>query len=408
MEIDLELVGRGGDPYGRFRDSIRDPETGRKYWAYLRQFLDEVPGNVYKKARGGSPEAARGPHEERAALFIALAREDSGLAQGIIAEYVRLHKRRVEAGDLNPNTLPNLIKPIRALLDANGVAIHWKSISKMYPRPAKTDDRAYSRAELQGMMEAARDLTDKVILTVFSSAGFRVEAWEYLCWQDVTFFRNGDGSFKGAALRIYRGDPESYFTFVTPEACGYLDMYREKWKRDNGSHPRPADPLLKTSVQIAVKRLDAKGVKVRVTKLASAVGLRPPLPPGRRRHTVPVDHGFRKYFNTMMRRAKVDYLDKEDMMGHATGLEKHYERYCEEDFERFPEYQKAIPFLTISDSERAREENLVLRKEAAESAAGSNPGMGSVLRQMQQLGDELAKVKRRLEVAERYGKDGAS
>ncbi len=56
----------------------------------------------------------------------------------------------------------------------------------------------------------------------------------------------------------------------------------------------------------------------------------------------------------MLRRAKVDYLDKEDMMGHKVGLEKHYERYQEEDFERFPEYQKAIPFLTISDDERQR------------------------------------------------------
>jgi len=42
------------------------------------------------------------------------------------------------------------------------------------------------------------------------------------------------------------------------------------------------------------------------------------------------------------------------MMGHKVGLEKHYERYQEEDFERFPEYQKAIPFLTISDEERQK------------------------------------------------------
>ena len=57
----------------------------------------------------------------------------------------------------------------------------------------------------------------------------------------------------------------------------------------------------------------------------------------------------------MMRRAKVNYLDKEDMMGHSVGLERHYERYQEDDFERFPEYQKAIPFLTISDEERQKE-----------------------------------------------------
>jgi len=45
------------------------------------------------------------------------------------------------------------------------------------------------------------------------------------------------------------------------------------------------------------------------------------------------------------------------MMGHKVGLERHYERYQEEDFERFPEYQKAIPFLTISDEELLRLEN---------------------------------------------------
>ena len=43
VEMDLDLIWRGGNPYERFRDSIRDPETGRKYLAYLRRFLDEVP-----------------------------------------------------------------------------------------------------------------------------------------------------------------------------------------------------------------------------------------------------------------------------------------------------------------------------------------------------------------------------
>jgi hypothetical protein len=90
------------------------------------------------------------------------------------------------------------------------------------------------------------------------------------------------------------------------------------------------------------------------------------LPEGKKRHDIPLDHGFRKYFNTMMRRAKVNYLDKEDMMGHSVGLERHYERYQEEDFERFPEYQKAIPFLTISDEERLKLENQKLEAEKSE------------------------------------------
>lgn len=66
------------------------------------RFLDEVPGNVYMKAPGGNPKAAGGSSEERTAPLVELARGDPGLAHGIMAEYVRLQKGRVEAGDLGP------------------------------------------------------------------------------------------------------------------------------------------------------------------------------------------------------------------------------------------------------------------------------------------------------------------
>ena len=119
-------------------------------------------------------------------------------------------------------------------------------------------------------------------------------------------------------------------------------MYREKWKSDIGVYPRPNDPLIRSAKFPTIRRLNAFGVKRRLEKVVKKIGIRPPLPEGKKRHEVPLDHGFRKYFNTMMRRAKVNYLDKEDMMSHSVGLEKHYERYNEDDFERFPEYEKAI------------------------------------------------------------------
>jgi hypothetical protein len=187
---------------------------------------------------------------------------------------------------------------------------------------------------------------------MFSSGGFRLESWDYFTWQDVIFFKNDDGTYKGAALRIYRGDPESYFTFITPEACKALEIYRENWKADIGVYPKPDDPLIKSIRYPVIRRLNHKGVRKRIDTIVTDIGLRPSLAENQKRHEVQLDHGFRKYFNTMLRRAKVDYLDKEDMMGHKIGLEKHYERYQEEDFERFPEYQKAIPFLTISNEER--------------------------------------------------------
>lgn len=234
------------------------------------------------------------------------------------------------------------------------------------------------------MIEVAPDIIDKLIIEIFSSAGFRLESWNYFTWKDVILFKNKDSSYKGAALLVYRGDPESYWTFITPEACKTLELYKEKWKADIGVYPKPDDPLLRASKYPTIHRLNSKGVRKRMDRLATEIGLRPPLPNGKRRHEVPLDHGFRKYFNTMLRRAKVNYLDKEDMMGHQVGLERHYERYQEEDFERFPEYQKAIPFLTISDSERLRLENQQKQQEIDE-LEGKNQAIKDLEKRLEDL-----------------------
>ena len=85
-----------------------------------------------------------------------------------------------------------------------------------------------------------------------------------------------------------------------------------------------------------------------------------------------------------MRRAKVNYLDKEDMMGHKVGLESHYERYQEEDFERFPEYQKAIPFLTISDEEKLRVE-AAQKQEDIEGLEQKNQEIENLLKRVDDL-----------------------
>ncbi len=364
MEITVDKINTRTDPYQLFLDSIRHPSTKRRYKNLLYTFLKLIPNQIYTDSLRKTPKD-REP-KTLATFFVDLARKDMDLASDVIATYIKEDKKRVDTGEISSQTIPNHIKPIKVLLDTNRIPIHWKSLNKLLPRrESKSKDRAYTREELQKMLEVTNDITDKVIILLFSSGGFRLEAWDYFTWKDVIFFKDGD-SYKGAALRIYRGDPESYFTFITPEACRALELYRENWKADIGAYPKPDDPLLKSVRFPVIRRLNQKGVRKRIDKVVSDIGLRPPLPPDKKRHEVQLDHGFRKYFNTMLRRAKVDYLDKEDMMGHKVGLEKHYERYQEEDFERFPEYQKAIPFLTISDDERIKLENKKLKEEKSE------------------------------------------
>jgi len=350
MKISFEDIQQRDEPYQLFLDSIKNEETKRKYKNFLFSFLKLIPNKIYQETLGSTPENRE--LNTLANHFVKLAQKDSRLVQNIIAAFIKEDKKLVENGSLNPNTVPNHIKPIRALLDANSIAIHWKTLHKLYPRPKTTEDRAYTREELQRMIEVSSDITDKLIIQLFSAAGFRLEAWDYFTWKDIVFFKNHDSSYKGAAVLVYRGDPESYWSFCTPECCVTLDHYRESWKTDIGRYPLPDEPLIKAKKFPVVRRLGSRGIRKRVLKIVKKIGLRPPLTDGKKRYDVPLDHGFRKYFNTMMRRAKVNYLDKEDMMGHSVGLERHYERYQEEDFERFPEYQKAIPFLTISDEAR--------------------------------------------------------
>ena len=346
--VEIDMASMEGAAYSDMMASLGSAETRRSYGGNLATFMAAVPDGVFERYAGAPPKS-RGI-EDMCEAFVGLARANPDAAKAAVRSYVKGLKDLVEKGRMNPNTVPNKIKPVKALLAASEVGVSWKAIDRMMPPPVKSRDRAYTREELKAMLAGASGLTDKVIVLLFSSGGFRVGAWDYFCWEDLVPVGEPP---EGAALRVYRGYPEEYWTFVTPEACGIVDLYRKEWKHRFGREPRGADPLLVLARGGEPARLGSNSVKARVAKLVARVGLRPP-GDRRRRHEVSLDHGFRKYFNTMLRRAKVDYLDKEDMMGHKVGLESHYERYNEEDFERFPEYKKAIPLLTVSDEERLR------------------------------------------------------
>ena len=72
-------------------------------------------------------------------------------------------------------------------------------------------------------------------------------------------------------------------------------------------------------------------------------------------------HGLRKFVITQMKMARVDFNDREYLVGHkhSRGLDIHYDRTTEEDL--LAEYEKAIPFLTIDPTQRLKEENEELK-----------------------------------------------
>ncbi len=271
----MEKINIRNNPYQLFLDSIKNKDTARRYKNLLYAFLKLIPNQIYQDALGKIPKDKE--METLAKFFVEVARKDPDLVTNIIAAYIKEDKKRVESGEISPQTLPNHIKPIKAILDSNRILIHWKSLTKLFPRIKRgSNDRAYTREEMQRMLEVSNDITDKVIILMFSSGGFRLEAWDYFTWKDVVFFRNEDGSCKGAAVLVYRNDPEQYWTFITPEACSALEIYREKWRSDVGQYPKQDDPLIRAVKFPIPQRLNQKGVRKRIETVVRAIGLRPP------------------------------------------------------------------------------------------------------------------------------------
>jgi len=364
MSNDYSLEELGDiTPFENYTAAIRAIVTRKKYDGQLEMFLN--PNYKWDTQQQTRFHATETEFTIMVNDFVNLIRKDPNAGKNRIKRYVMKLKKQLDEHTLNPNTARNRLKPIKAMLRANEIDFSWYLIDRMMPRETKSSDRAYTRTEIQKMIIHCEDITDKMIIIGFSCAGFRLEAWDYFTWSDVVFFKNDDNSYKGGALRVYHGDVEEYWTHITPEFCNLLDLYRVYWKSKFFAEPLPSDPLLAQERLPYPARLKAGGVSRRVKKIVEHLGLREKMIPGKRRYEVQLDHGFRKYFNTMLRRAKVDFADKEDMMGHKVALESSYERYEEADFERFAEYQKAIPFLTIDDSERKQVELDKLKKETS-------------------------------------------
>ncbi len=178
MEISLDKINSRSDPYQLFLDSIRSPATLRRYKNHLYTFLKLIPNQIYTDSLGKTPKDRE--VTTLAKFFVDLSKKDMDMCSDIIATFIKEDKKRVESSEISSQTIPNHIKPIKVLLDANRVPIHWKSLYKLLPRrEAKSKDRAYTKEEIQKILEVTNDITDKVLILMFSSGGFRLESWDY-------------------------------------------------------------------------------------------------------------------------------------------------------------------------------------------------------------------------------------
>jgi|SRR6476620_11008141 len=156
---------------------------------------------------------------------------------------------------------------------------------------------------------------------------------------------------------VYAGEPETYVTFLSPEAyqswiewMDYRASYGEKitpdswvmrdmWKTTNITYGAKLG-YAKTPV-----KLKSSGIRSLLAKALFQQNVRPVLQKGNgKRHEFKTAHGFRKFFKTQaeqhMLAANVDLL-----LGHDLGVSSSYYKPLEKDL--LSDYLKAVNNLTI-------------------------------------------------------------
>jgi hypothetical protein len=80
------------------------------------------------------------------------------------------------------------------------------------------NDRAPTLEEIQKLVEYP-DRRIKPVVYVMVSSGIRLGAWDYLKWKHVNpILNNDEKTVVAAKLKVYEGDVEEYYSFITPEA----------------------------------------------------------------------------------------------------------------------------------------------------------------------------------------------
>ena len=172
-------------------------------------------------------------------------------------------------------------------------------------------------------------------------------------------FSKETGEIVAAKIIIYAGEPEEYFTFITPEAYNALKSwmdYRSSYGEEISGESWLMRNLWQTTntkwgarwgLASAPIRLSSDGVRSLLERALRDTGLRKPLRPGIKRHEFKASHGFRKYYDTYAKASRMLGNYVEQTIGHSLGVAQNYDRPTEDMI--LAEYLKAVPALTRNE-----------------------------------------------------------
>lgn len=348
------MIGLDASAYTRFEYGIKSDATKQKYVKRLELFLD------FYSIEGSSVK-------EKSENFLKVIKHGKNTQKltDLIMRYMSYHLNRVQKKEISTSTVRNYYKPIKLFCEMNNIVLNWKIISKGIPSaPESSNDRIPTLDEIIELIKYPDRRIKPIVLTMMSS-GIRVGAWEWLKWKHIIPIYGEEKRVIAAKIIVYDGEPEQYFSFITPEAYFSLKDWmdfrekqgetitRESWlMRDIWNTGRIISNIKElnlkgTSGLISIpKKADSNAIRQIFTRAWKVQNIREV--DYQRRHEFKSTHCFRKYFETNALNS-MKLLNVKLLMGHDTGLEKSYYKPTEKDL--LQDYLRAIEFLSINGNE---------------------------------------------------------
>lgn len=378
-----------GGAYSRFEYALKSDETRRKYVSRLEKFFD------FCKFEGLTIK-------EKADKFARFTKEnDVERTTDLILDYMLYHIKRAVEKKISRSTVRNFYKPIKLFCDMNSIQFNSKVITRGIPSGSESsNDRIPTTEEIIEMLKYPDRRLKPITYTMLSS-GIRIGAWDYLKWKNVIPLYNEKNEIIAAKIIVYDGEPERYYSFITPEAYNALKewmVFREKQGEKITGESWLMRDLWNTGL-ITINSIESnlkKGTSgiASLPKKASIDSIRMMFNRAwriqnirsytldmnsKRRHEFKTTHSLRKYFEThALNHMKL--LNVKLLMGHDTGLEKSYYKPTEK--EVLDDYLNVVDLLTISNENK-------LRKAGESDLEERNKEIEDLKLQMGNLGDEV-------------------
>jgi integrase len=343
----VSLIVLQGRPYLNFINSLKSQETKQAYQKALLRYLTHYKTTI------------------DSILTLPIAE-----IENMLIDYLMDQKNQ----DLSSTYINLNFCAIKHFYFMNDVRINKEKIGKFLGESKKKHtDRGYTTPEIKSIFDLC-DLRLKVVVLTLASTSIRIGALTPLKLSNIEK-KEKYGVYK---FTICENTNDESICFCSPECATYINAYFD-YRTRAGERLNPHSPFIREQFDVNdIEQVRKQGRSISKDTLSNMLlsivtkaGLRKINHnfTGRERKSVPLNHGYRKWWMGQAVSANMNPEIREMLMGHSIGLASSYYRPTEDVM--LEEYMKAVDNLTINEENRLRKkvEKLEVEKNQFEQLA---------------------------------------